>query len=125
MGIRTRIVGSALLGIAIVTAPVAAAAPSVTDAITAAGGACGPIDSHGEYECVLYDTGFRLVPGEAALAQTASVRRLGCATRVDPSNKLLTDGHWFITTPVQAELGLIQTALAAQGVSSSIQPYCP
>lgn len=125
MAIRTGIAASILLVTGFAMAPVAYASPPITAAIIAAGGACGPIDSHGENECVLSNIGFTLVSGEA-LTQTASTRRMACSGGwINAGTPILTDGHWFITTDAGADLGFIKKALAAQGVSSSVASYCP
>lgn len=95
------------------------------DAITAAGGTCGPLDQHGELRCTLDGVGFKVVPGEA-WTQTTAMRKMACSGGyISADYKALTDNHWMIAADDSSSLATIKSALADQSVQAQIVNYCP
>lgn len=106
---------------AIVACPIASATPAIGDAITAEGGTCRMGDQ--ALHCTLQGIAFQIVPGWAASTATrAKACREGY---INTRYQVLTSGDSMILTDYSRDLVAIAAALAAQGVQSDQQSYCP
>lgn len=96
----------------------------IIEAITAAGGNCEELDQRGERRCTLQGVSFKVSQGEA-WTQQRDTRKMACdGGYINANYQALTDGHWMIATDHNADLEVIQSALANQGVKSEVRPYC-
>lgn len=134
----------ALVAAAIATtcAPQALASPigvgDVTDAIAAAGGSCYNVplthpvsvaaagSAYGDaVHCDLQGVAFQVV---LTAPDSASTRGAACAAGRISSNYQMLAGYgnsWLAFTDQNRDLGVIASALTAQGVPAQIVSYCP
>lgn len=135
-------VALAVMAAAVACAPQALASPigagEVIDAITAAGGSCYNVplthpvsvaaagSGYGDaVHCDLQGVAFQVV---LTAPDSESTRGAACAAGRISSDYQMLAGYrnsWLAFTDRNRDLGVIASALAAQGVESQVVNYCP
>lgn len=103
--------------------PAAAAPAGIVEAITAAGGQCGPVAERTERSCTLNGVSFTLA--ETGWESQAADRQRACDEGfINTEYQLLSDGRWTIAADYDEDYATIRSALAGQRVTAELRPYC-